>query len=80
MLVGELEEMKDTHLIFDYFANQTWGNIIAPRTNRFYLHSDFVNRKLLKMEALHKKERQFKSEILALGGFQLFINDEETTT
>lgn len=41
----------------------------SKRSNRFYLNYDIDNVLLTYMDAFHEKEKSFRSDIIALGGF-----------
>lgn len=69
--------MTDIHLVIDYHQNEKWGNLIAKRTNRFYLNHDIINLELKLLDIFHEKIKEFKPDVVTLGGLHLFNNFEE---
>lgn len=72
-LVSPVEEnMTDIHLVLDYFEGEKWGNLVCPRSNRFYLNHDKVNTKLTLLEPFHEEIKKFSPDIIAVGGLHLY--------
>ncbi|KAL4494069.1 hypothetical protein ABPG72_016025 [Tetrahymena utriculariae] len=81
ILVEELSEIKDIHLVLDYYKDETWGGKATPRSNRMYLNHDIENSQLSYMDRLHdfiRKTPNLSLDILGLGGFQL-LNHRNAT-
>lgn len=69
---SQIAEIRDIHLVLDFFKDKTWGGKNTPRSNRMYLNHDVDNSELLYMEKLHAYIRDPsnpKIDVLALGGF-----------
>lgn len=72
-LVSPVEEkMIDIHLVLDYFEGEKWGNLVCPRSNRFYLNHDKVNTKLTLLDPFHEEVKKFSPDIIAIGGLHLY--------
>lgn len=37
LVIGEMTDEIDIHLVFEYKANEKWGPYTAPRANRYFL-------------------------------------------
>lgn len=74
-LVSPVEEnMTDIHLVLDFFEGEKWGDLVSPRSNRFYLNHDKLNAKLALLEPFHLEVKKFSPNIIAIGGLHL-LND-----
>lgn len=65
---GKLKKINDIHIVLLYNQKEKWGNLKSKRSNRFYLNSDIDNSYLTALQDFHKKEMQFKSDLVAFGG------------
>ena len=52
-------EISDSHLIFEYTSDQTWGNLKTVRSNRFYLNHDVANSNFGLVDDFHAKIDEF---------------------
>lgn len=80
VLVDELKEISDIHLVLDFKRDAQFGEKSSPRSNRVYLNHDLDNTKLSYMEKLNKflKSHSNSLDIVGLGGFQLLNNKNNT--
>lgn len=71
---GDKEEF---HIIIEYAANETWGNLRAPRANRLILQSDKINSQLKAMDAFHEETIKFAPRLAILAGVHLMEHESE---
>lgn len=67
-----MKNMTDVHLVLDFFEGEKWGNLTCPRSNRFYLNHDTINTELKLLEPFHDSIKEFRPNIIAIGGLHLF--------
>lgn len=78
-LVHPPQEIQDIHLVLDYSEDDVWGDLRAPRTNRFYMNHDIINTNLTILEDFHARLQEFRPDMLVISGFQLLNNRDELT-
>ncbi|CAG0881082.1 unnamed protein product [Cyprideis torosa] len=65
-VVGPQTEIDDLHVIIEYPFGAQWGPWIAPRANRFIIHSDSNNPRLSSLDAFSESIREMESHIRKL--------------
>ncbi|XP_055371915.1 ADP-dependent glucokinase isoform X2 [Condylostylus longicornis] len=70
-LIGNEVDEDDIHLILEYKANEEWGDLIAPRANRYILHNDKNNPQLSTLEEFGETLKKFKPKLLVVSGLQM---------
>ncbi|XP_041791405.1 ADP-dependent glucokinase [Chelmon rostratus] len=73
-VAGNIVEEPDIHLILEYSSGAKWGQYTARRANRYIIHSDDHNPYLDSMEDFAKKLKDFKPDLLVVGGLQMMDN------
>lgn len=74
---GEEEEgaeEDDIHLILEYAKDEAWEHLVAPRANRYIIHSDADNPWITSLEPLVKEMSNFDPHLLVIGGLQMLDN------
>lgn len=61
----------EIHLILEYEKGAKWGDLIAPRANRFIITCDETNSQILPMESFHSALPSFQPSLVVLSGFHL---------
>lgn len=69
--VGEI------HLIMEYKKNEQWDGVITPRSNRFIVHCDETNSKLIPLEGFHDALVSYQPNLLILCGLHLLERMDE---
>ena len=59
------------HLILEYEKNSKWGNLVAPRANRFIIVRDIPNSLLYTLETFHSELSTFEPQLIVLSGLHL---------
>ncbi|CAG0916221.1 unnamed protein product [Notodromas monacha] len=67
-------EEDDVHLIIEYPFADTWGKYVAPRANRFIIHSDRQNPKVSALEPFHAALESFTADVFIVSGLQMMDN------
>lgn len=65
-------EEDDIHLIMEYRTGDVFGDLTAPRANRYILHNDKNNPMLKSLELLNMDE--FKPNLFVVSGLQMMDN------
>ncbi|XP_069030090.1 ADP-dependent glucokinase [Embiotoca jacksoni] len=73
-VAGNIVEEPDIHLILEYPAGVSWGNYTSRRANRYIIHSDEHNPYLASLEEFAEKLKDFKPDLLVVGGLQMMDN------
>ncbi|GAB0096526.1 ADP-dependent glucokinase [Sergentomyia squamirostris] len=68
-------EKDDIHLILEYKSGEKWGNVRAPRANRFILHNDQNNFTLNVLETLDELLGNYKPRLFVVSGLQTFLQE-----
>jgi len=75
---GASEENEDTeddiHLILEYAKDEAWDHLVAPRANRYIIHSDADNPWITSLEPLIEAMSDFDPHLLVVGGLQMLDN------
>lgn len=71
---GPMIEQNDYHIILEYKTNQQWGQYISPRSNRFIVHSDDNNVKLLSRVNFFEQLDHFQPDLLIISALQMMEN------
>lgn len=78
-LVSEITDiMTDIHLVLDFTEGEQWGPLVCPRSNRFYVNHDVLNTELKLLDVFHERIKEFRPDIVSVGGLHLFNDFEET--
>ena len=72
--LGESDHGDDIHLILEFKVDDRWGNFIAPRANRFIVHSDVNNPKLRYLEQFREALTDFKPHLVIASALQMLDN------
>lgn len=64
----------DIHLLIEYAAGEKWGSFVAPRANRFIVHSDASNPYITSLEEFHARLPSFRPEMVVVSGLQMLDN------
>uniref|UniRef100_W8BL76 ADP-dependent glucokinase n=1 Tax=Ceratitis capitata TaxID=7213 RepID=W8BL76_CERCA len=70
-IAGDEIPEDDIHLILEYKSGDTWGPFVAPRANRYILHSDRNNPHLNSVEHFDAAVRNFQPRLLVISGLQM---------
>jgi len=73
-VAGDEVDEDDIHLIWEYKAGEVWGEVAAPRANRFIIHSDQNNPRMSSVEKLGEKLPEFQPQLLVVSGLQMMDN------
>ncbi|XP_034043627.1 ADP-dependent glucokinase-like [Thalassophryne amazonica] len=73
-VAGNVVEEPDIHLILEYPSGTKWGHYTSRRANRYIIHSDAHNPYLASMEDFARKLKDFKPQLLVVGGLQMMDN------
>ena len=65
---------EDIHLILEYGTNTTWGGNKTPRANRFIIHSDQNNPRMLALDGFMKFVLQEAPRLIVISGLQMLDN------
>lgn len=65
---------RDVHLLIEYAAGETWGSLVAPRANRFIVHSDSSNPFISSLEQFHSMLPNFRPDLVIVSGLQMLDN------
>ena len=65
---------EDIHLILEYGTDATWGGYRTPRANRFIVHSDQHNPRLLALDGFMKFVKQKNPRLVVISGLQMLDN------
>ncbi len=68
-MANKISPISDVHLVLDYYADQSWGNLRPTRSNRFYANMDFDNKILTSLDTFHEELESFNSDIIVITGF-----------
>lgn len=71
---GPTIEQNDYHIILEYKTNQQWGQYTSPRSNRFIVHSDDNNVKLLSRVNFFEQLDHFRPDLLILSALHMMEN------
>lgn len=77
ILIEELTQINDIHLVLDFDKVKKWGDAQAEHSNRLFLNHDEDNCKFNYMDKLFNfitNEYKEKIDLIGLGGFQLLNN------
>uniref|UniRef100_UPI00398EDD8A ADP-dependent glucokinase isoform X2 n=1 Tax=Pristiophorus japonicus TaxID=55135 RepID=UPI00398EDD8A len=66
-----LQEVDEYHLILEYQAGETWGEVEAPHANRFILSHDVSNGGMNMMETFIASLEEFEPELIVLSGLHM---------
>ncbi|XP_065660711.1 ADP-dependent glucokinase [Hydra vulgaris] len=69
-----IDEPEDIHLILEYKVGDKWGDFVAPRANRFIVHSDQINPLILSLEAFSNKLNQINPRLIIVSALQMLDN------
>ena len=72
--LGESDHKDDIHLILEFKVGDVWGTYIAPRANRFVIHSDVNNPKLCYVEQFQESLRSFDPHLVIASALQMLDN------
>lgn len=64
----------DVHLIMEYKREEAWGQVKAPRANRFIVHHDLNNPLVSSLEEFEAEVPGFLPDLLVVGGLQMMDN------
>ena len=64
----------DVHLIMEYKREEAWGQVKAPRANRFIVHHDLNNPLVSSLEEFEAAVPGFLPDLLVVGGLQMMDN------
>jgi len=64
----------DVHLIMEYKREEAWGQVRAPRANRFIVHHDLNNPLVSSLEEFEAAVPGFLPDLLVVGGLQMMDN------
>ncbi|XP_028837131.1 ADP-dependent glucokinase isoform X2 [Denticeps clupeoides] len=73
-VAGNMIDEPDIHLILEYPSGATWGPYTSRRANRYIVHSDDHNPYLDSLDEFEKKLRDFRADLLVVGGMQMMDN------
>ncbi|XP_070410908.1 cathepsin B isoform X2 [Nothobranchius furzeri] len=73
-VAGKDIEEPDIHLILEYSSSTSWGHYTSQRANRYIIHSDDHNPYLDSLEEFAKKLRDFRPDLIVVGGLQMMDN------
>lgn len=73
-VAGNIVEEPDIHLILEYPSGASWGQYTSRRANRYIVHSDDHNPYLDSMAEFAEKLKDFKPDLLVVGGLQMMDN------
>ena len=75
-IVGNVSEsaQEDTHLILEYNLGAEWGPFVAPRANRYIVHSDYSNMLLESLGGFSALLKSFNPSLVVVGGLQMLDN------
>uniref|UniRef100_A0A1A7Z4N1 ADP-dependent glucokinase 2 n=1 Tax=Iconisemion striatum TaxID=60296 RepID=A0A1A7Z4N1_9TELE len=73
-VAGKDIEEPDIHLILEYSSSASWGRYTSRRANRYIIHSDDHNPYLDSLEEFAKKLRDFRTDLIVVGGLQMMDN------
>ena len=65
---------EDIHLILEYGTNTTWGDYTTPRANRFIIHRDQHNPRMLALDGFMKFVQQEAPRLIVISGLQMLDN------
>lgn len=65
---------QDIHLLIEYAAGDKWGTLVAPRANRFIVHSDSSNPFISSLEKFHSMLPTFRPDLVIVSGLQMLDN------
>ena len=68
------EYSQDIHLILEYGTNASWGGYRTPRANRFIVHSDQHNPRLLALDGFMKFVQRKNPRLVVISGLQMLDN------
>jgi ADP-dependent glucokinase len=68
---GDAPPPDQVHLILEYGVGDRFDDLVAPRANRFILHSDNVNGRIEGLDDFHAAARQFEPHALVAAGLHL---------
>ncbi|XP_067871751.1 ADP-dependent glucokinase isoform X2 [Heterodontus francisci] len=66
-----LQEADEYHLILEYQAGDTWGEVEAPQANRFIFSHDMSNGEMNMMETFIASLEEFEPELIVLSGLHM---------
>ena len=69
-----LKKYTDIHLILEYGTDTTWGGHRTPRANRFIVHSDKHNPRLLALDGFMNFVKQNNPRLVVISGLQMLDN------
>ena len=72
--LGESDHGDDIHLILEFKVGDTWGKYVAPRANRFVIHSDQNNPKLKYLEPFKEALASFEPHLVIASALQMLDN------
>jgi len=67
-------DYDDVHLILEYKAGEEWGDIVAPRANRYILHNDQNNPTINSLESFDELLSEFNPKLFVVSGLQMLDN------
>jgi ADP-dependent glucokinase len=67
-------DVDDIHLILEYQTGDKWGNLVAPRANRYILHNDQHNPRINSLEEFNKSLKAFSPRLFVVSGLQMLDN------
>lgn len=73
-VAGKVIDEPDIHLILEYSSGVGWGAFTSRRANRYIIHSDAHNPYLDSLEVFAEKLKDFKPDLLVVGGLQMMDN------
>ncbi|XP_078286004.1 ADP-dependent glucokinase isoform X2 [Rhinoraja longicauda] len=71
-----LQKMDEFHLILEYHAGESWGEINAPSANRFIFSHDTSNAEMKMLETLVSNLKEFEPELIVLSGLHMMEGQE----
>jgi ADP-dependent glucokinase len=70
-------EQDEYHLILEYQVGETFYDVTTQRANRFILHSDDTNGKVLALESCHAALHRFGAHMFVAAGLHLLQEQSE---
>ena len=71
---ASVQDIEDVHLILEYNLGDQWGKYVAPRANRFIVHSDYSNMMLETLDDFIRSLSSFHPSLVVISGLQMLDN------
>ncbi len=72
--LGESDHKDDIHLILEFKVGERWGEYVAPRANRYIIHSDKNNPMLRSLEEFQSRLADFNPHLVVTSALQMLDN------